>query len=120
MDAVKNAAPGSLFNMLWSEQNMKAQQDKMQQETRESTEGAQDMTQAKAKMLDDIKAATAILSAKGSPDEVAAYKKLMVDVAQNVANAAKEGGFMGIGGVQVNDAEKQAITEIRSAVAATM
>ncbi len=118
MDAGKNAAPGSLFNMLWSEQNMKTQQDKMQQETRDSTQGAQDMTQAKAKMLDDIKAATAIMTAKGSPDEVAAYKKLMVDVAQNVANAAKEGGFMGIGGVQVNDAEKQAIAEIRSAVGA--
>jgi hypothetical protein len=93
--------------------------DKMQQETRDSTAGAQDMTQAKAKMLDDIKQATTIVSTKGSADEVTAYKKLMVDVAQNVADAAKEGGFMGIGGVQVNDAEKQAIGEIRSAVGAS-
>lgn len=119
MKAGKDAAPGTLFAQVFSEQNLKAQQDKMQQETKASTQGAQNMDQAKAKMLEDIKASMAIISAKGSPDEVDAYKKLMVDVAQNVANAAKEGGFMGMGGVVVNDAEKQAMTDIRSAVGYT-
>src|SRR5581483_1369077 len=116
LEAGKNAAPGTLFHDLWSEQNMKAQQDKMQQETKETTAGAQNMDQAKAKMLDDITAATAIIAAKGSPEEVTAFRTLMVDVAQNVANAATEGGFMGIGGTQVNDAEKKALQEIRAAV----
>ena len=101
---------------MFAEENMKAQQDKMQQETKESTQGAQDMAQAKAKMLGDIKTAVGIISTKGSADEAAAYKQLMVQAAENVANAAKEGGFMGIGGVLVNDAEKQAISEISAAV----
>ncbi len=117
MKAGKNAAPGSLFSALWSEQNLRAQQDKIQQETQESTAGAQNMDQAKAKMLDDVKGAVAIMSSKAAPDELAAYKKLIMDVATNVADAAKEGGFMGIGGVQVNSAEKQAMSDIQAVVA---
>jgi hypothetical protein len=117
MDASKNAAPGTLFSGLWSEENMKARQD-MMDEARTSTEGAQDMTQAKAQMLSEMKQAAGILAAKGSPEELGAFRQLMVQVAQKVADAAKEGGFMGIGGVQVNDAERQAITDIRGAIGA--
>lgn len=117
MDAAKAAAPDSVLGALFSEDNMKMQQEKMQQETRESTDGAQNMDQAKAKMLDELKQAVTILSTKGSPAEVDAYKKLMVSIAEHVANAAKEGGFMGIGGTLVNDAEKTAIADIQNAVA---
>ncbi len=117
MNVAKDAAPDSVLGTLFSEDNMKAQQTKMQEETRESTEGAENMDQAKTKMLDDIKQSVSIISAKGSPVEVAAYKKLMVDVAEQVAHAAKEGGFMGIGGTLVNDAEKTAIADIQAAVA---
>lgn len=112
----KASEPGSLLNGLFSEENMKAQQDKMQQGTKESTQGAQNMDEAKAKMLADLQAAVGIVAAKGSPEELATYKQLIVQAAENVANAAKEGGFMGIGGVVVNDAEKQAITEITAAL----
>lgn len=117
IEAGKQAAPDSLFHELWSEQNMKAQQDKMQQETKESTAGAQNMDQAKAKMLDELKASVGIVSAKGSPEEVAAFKKLLSEAAANVANAAKEGGFMGIGGTLVNDAEKSALSDLQNALA---
>lgn len=117
MAAAKQAAPDSVLGALFSEDNMKMQQDKMQQETRESTNGAQNMGEAKSKMLAELKQAVAILAAKGSADEQAAYKKLIVSVAENVASAAREGGFMGIGGTLVNDAEKTAIADISSAVA---
>jgi len=117
MEVAKGGAPDSVLVHLFSEENMKLQQAKMQAETTSSTQGAQNMDEAKTKMLDDIKQAVAILSAKGSPDEVTTYKKLMVDVADKVANAAKEGGFMGVGGTLVNDAEKTAITDIKTAVA---
>lgn len=117
MKVAKDSAPDSVLRILFSEENMKQQQNKMQQETKESTAGAQNMDEAKAKMLADIKGAVAILSTKGSPEEIEAYKKLMVSVAENVANAAKEGGFMGIGGTIVNDAEKTAIADIKAAVA---
>lgn len=112
----KASEPGSLLNGLFSEENMKAQQDKMQQGTKESTQGAQNMEQAQAKMLADLQLAVGIVAMKGSPEELATYKQLLVQSAENVANAAKEGGFMGIGGVVVNDAEKQAIAAITAAL----
>lgn len=117
MKAAKETAPDSVLTALFSEENMKLQQVKMQEETRESTAEAQNMDEAKTKMLGDVKQAVGIISAKGSPEEISAYKKLIVEVAENVANAAKEGGFMGIGGALVNDAEKTAISEIQKAVA---
>lgn len=117
MQAAKDSAPNSVLASLFSEENMKTQQSKMQQETSESTEGAQNMDEAKSKMLGEVKQAVGIITEKGSPEEIAAYKKLMVAVAEKVANAAKEGGFMGIGGELVNAAEKSAIADIQSAVA---
>lgn len=117
MQAAKDSAPDSILSSLFSEENMKEQQNKMQQETSESTEGAQNMDQAKTKMLGQVKEAVGIIMEKGTPAEIAAYKKLMVSVAENVAHAAKEGGFMGIGGTLVNDAEKTAISDIQAAVA---
>ncbi len=112
----KAAEPGSLLHDLFSEENMKAQQDKMQQGTKESTQGAQSMDEAQAKMLADLQAAVGIVAAKGSPEELATYKQLLTQGATNVANAAKEGGFMGIGGVVVNDAEKKALAELVAAL----
>jgi hypothetical protein len=37
-------------------------------------------------------------------------------LASKVAEASKEGGFLGFGGVQVSDAEKAALAEISSAL----
>lgn len=116
IQSAKDAAPDSILHSLFSEENMKLQQNKMQQETKESTAGAQNMEEAKSKMLGDVRHCIAIISAKGSPDEVATYKELMVQVAENVAAAAKEGGFMGIGGTLVSDAEKAAISDVQQAV----
>jgi uncharacterized protein DUF937 len=46
----------------------------------------------------------------------AAYGRLLVDAATHVAEASKEGGFLGIGGTRVSAQEQQAIDEIRAAV----
>ena len=48
-------------------------------------------------------------SASGSPDTIA----------QRVAEAAKEGSFLGFGGVQVSDAEKATLAEISGALKLT-
>jgi hypothetical protein len=37
-------------------------------------------------------------------------------ICKHVAEAAKEGGFLGIGGVPVSDAEKATLTEISGAL----
>jgi hypothetical protein len=60
--------------------------------------------------------AIGILGEKATPAEVDAYKRFVMTVAQAVASAHKEGGFLGIGGKQISDAENQALDEISSAL----
>jgi hypothetical protein len=40
----------------------------------------------------------------------------MVDVAQAAADAAKEGGFMGIGATRVSDREQAMLDQVRDAL----
>jgi hypothetical protein len=65
---------------------------------------------------DRIREAMRILEAKGTPEETDAYKRFVMTVAQAVAGAHKEGGFLGIGGKQISDAENQALDQISTAL----
>jgi hypothetical protein len=61
-----------------------------------------------------LRAAMDILEAKATPEEVDAYKRFVMTAAQAVASAHKEGGFLGIGGKEISDAENQALDGIAS------
>lgn len=63
-----------------------------------------------------LREAIGIVQAKATPEEADAYKRFVMTVAQAVAGAHKEGGFLGIGGKQVSDAENQALDEISTAL----
>jgi hypothetical protein len=65
-----------------------------------------------------LRDAIGILGAKSTPSEVDAYKRFVMTVAQAVASAHKVGGFLGIGGKQISDAENQALDEISTALGA--
>jgi hypothetical protein len=65
-----------------------------------------------------LRDAIAILEAKSTPAETGAYKVFVMTVAQTVASAHKEGGFLGIGGKEVSEAENQALDEISAALGA--
>jgi hypothetical protein len=63
-----------------------------------------------------LREAIRILQAKATSEEVDAYKRFVMTVAQTVASAHKEGGFLGIGGREVSDAENEALDEISSSL----
>jgi hypothetical protein len=63
-----------------------------------------------------LREAIGILEEKAYATEVDAYKTFVMTVAQAVAGAHKEGGFLGVGGKQVSDAENQALDEISTAL----
>lgn len=69
----------------------------------------------KTAALDRVGAAVALIGNKASPAESDAYRKLLVRVAERAANAAKEGGFLGIGGVRVSDQERAFIDLVSKA-----
>jgi hypothetical protein len=63
-----------------------------------------------------LREALELLEQKASPDEVEAYKRFVVNVAEAVARAHKEGGFIGIGGKEVSESEQAALDEIAAAL----
>jgi hypothetical protein len=63
-----------------------------------------------------LREALGILEAKTTPEETDAYKRFVMTVAQAAAGAHKEGGFLGIGGKEISDAENQALDEISTAL----
>lgn len=71
--------------------------------------------EARAYALDQLKRASALLDQKGGAD-AAGFKQWLQEVAVRVANAAKEGGFLGIGGTLVNEQEQQALADTSAAL----
>lgn len=59
-----------------------------------------------------------ILDDKATDDEADGYVEWTVSLAEKVANAAKEGGFLGIGGTRVSEEEARAIKAVRRALRA--
>jgi hypothetical protein len=57
-----------------------------------------------------------VLEAKASVAETVSYKHWVLGIADRVARAAKEGGFLGIGGERISSDEKAAIAAIREAL----
>ena len=58
----------------------------------------------------------ALLAAKASATEAEEYRQWALSIAEKVANAATEGGFLGFGGERVTPAEKSLIDDIRKAL----
>jgi len=75
----------------------------------------QQMQNLKSAVLERVKSAVALVAGKAAPAEADAYRKMLVSIAEDAANAAKEGGFLGFGGVRVSDKEQAFITEVKAA-----
>jgi hypothetical protein len=69
----------------------------------------------KAKCIDTLRQVAEILDTK-APADATAFKTWLRQISQHVAEAAKEGGFLGIGGVAVSEAEKATLAEISNAL----
>jgi len=76
-------------------------------------------TQADQAVMDEIGIVNSILDAKATQEEAAAFRRWLLEVAQASADAAKEGGFMGIGAVRVSEGEQTMLDRLRSALGAT-
>lgn len=73
------------------------------------------LPQVKTTAIATLREAAAIVDAK-APADAPAYKAWVHHLAQKSAEAASEGGFLGIGGVPVSEAEKATLAEISQAL----
>ena len=66
-------------------------------------------------LIERCKQAAALVGRK-SPGEAEEYKRWLVSLARKAAEASKEGGFLGIGGTLVSEAENATLREIAAAL----
>ena len=59
-----------------------------------------------------VRESVALVEAKGTQDEVDAYKSFILAVAKRAAEATKSGGFLGVGGERVSESEKEALAQL--------
>jgi hypothetical protein len=67
---------------------------------------------AREDILDELRAVHALLQEKATPEELADFREWLRVAAQRAALAAKEGGFLGIGGERVSDREQEMLETI--------
>jgi len=63
-----------------------------------------------------IREAAALVDERATQEEADAYKRFILQVAQRAAERHKEGGFLGVGGKRVSNAEAAALAEIAAAL----
>jgi len=68
------------------------------------------------RVIEDCKTVNELLSSKADPKEAEEYKKWVLNIAEDVSKAAKEGGFLGFGGTQVSEGETKLFDEISAAL----
>lgn len=74
-----------------------------------STGGADAVEQ---RALGRLRQAVRLLDLTATPEEVAEYKRFVYGLAESVANAHKEGGFLGVGGTRVSEGEQAVLDKV--------
>ena len=74
----------------------------------------QQMENLKGAVLGKVREALNLLASKASPEEAAAYKGMIAKVAEETANASKEGGFLGFGGQRVSAGEQAFLDQLKA------
>jgi hypothetical protein len=65
-------------------------------------------------ILDELGRANELVAAKGTPEEAEAFRAFILECAQQAAEAAKEGGFLGFRAELVSQGEKDMLEQLRS------
>jgi hypothetical protein len=73
---------------------------------------------AGVQILEELREVNRIVSEKASPDDAAAVREWLLEAAQEAANAAKEGGFMGFHAERVSEGEQRMLDGLKEALAA--
>src|SRR3954462_513143 len=68
-------------------------------------------------VLEELTAVNRVVSAKASPEEAEAFRAWLQDAAQEAANAAKEGGFLGFHATRVSEGEQRMLDKLAEALA---
>jgi len=79
-------------------------------------EGIKSADQLQGKMLSDVEQCVALVDKNCSEEDAKSYKQWSLKVADAVAAAATEGGFLGFGGTKISENEKALLVRIQQAM----
>jgi len=66
----------------------------------------------KSYALSQLENVVSLLGEKATQEESSEYKEWILSILENIANAAKEGGFLGFGGERISEGEKETFAEV--------
>lgn len=75
----------------------------------------QERSKDDARLVETIRGAILIVKAKAA-EELESFRSLVRGIARGTAEASKEGGFLGFGGVQVSAEEREALGKVEAAL----
>ena len=113
--AKSNAGSNELVKAVVAEFETKEGRAAVQEALRQRLAGAAKPADAVQRSLANLRDVSTILDAK-APQDAPGFKAWLQAISKNVSEASSEGGFLGIGGVQVSDAEKATIADISKAL----
>lgn len=109
--AAKNADGGGLISAVVGEfksfSNIRDAQPKFE---------SRELDKIKVEALTSLRRAADVANGGTDAADATEYRQWVHDIATAAAEAAKEGDFLGIGGVRVNDEEKAALADIAGAL----
>ncbi|MBK8444504.1 MAG: hypothetical protein IPL35_14320 [Sphingobacteriales bacterium] len=91
-----------------------AQQEKIK--ARLQAANAKDAAALQAVAIEDLSKVQELLDCKEDAATATAYKNFIIQLADKVANAASEGGFLGFGGTRFSDGEKSFLEKVKTAL----
>ena len=120
--ALKDYPDSELINALlekaenWDEAKAKLSDYRERAKSRMEDEGINTPESLREKMLSDVNACVALVDERCSDSDAKIYKEWSLKIANSVAMAAKEGGFMGFGGTRLSESEQQLLSRIEKAL----
>jgi hypothetical protein len=114
--AIAGAARGehALLREIFGKDEIRAAQEQIRGLLKSVSDKSLLNAQLQQSATESVAAALAALSIKGTAEDIDAYRALLQGVAERVAKASTEGGFLGFGGERVSEGERQFLSKLDS------
>jgi hypothetical protein len=116
LEAKSTAADNALVKAIVADLETSEGRSAAQTFVKQTLQGAS-ANELKQRAIDAVRRAADLVEQK-APLEATAYKVWLLKIASSVAEASKEGGFLGFGGIQVSDAERATLADLSAALQA--
>lgn len=109
-----------LLKELFAREEMRAAQDQIKESLKTVKDRAALGSHLQQAATDAVTSALAALASKGATADADAFRTLLTAIGEKVANASREGSFVGFGGERVSEGERQFPSRLQAAVSGSV